>query len=163
MKNIIFLILILISLSCNKNTREEQKPTKQEVKKPVSSYVIVLYDVSYYELNDPLDMYPFPEPQIQKIISKIKEVKDLNDEKKAKLKDEFLIKVNRLLKIKNDKYLENLAILESNNFYRDYGSPLKLEASKIEGYKDNKTEIHKRAVKVFNTYKEASDFSFKFN
>ena len=125
MKNIIFLILILISLSCNKNTTEEQKPIKQEVKKPVSSYVIVLYDVSFYELNDPLDMYPFPELQIQKIISKIKEVKDLNDEKKAKLKDEFLITVNRLLKIKNDEYLENIAILESNNFYIDYGSPLK--------------------------------------
>jgi hypothetical protein len=108
-------------------------------------------------------MYPFPEPQIQKIISKIKEVKDLNDEKKAKLKDEFLITVNRLLKIKNDEYLENIAILESNNFYIDYGSPLKLEASKIEGFKDNKTKIHEREVKVFNTYKEASDFSFKFN
>ena len=172
MKNIILLILVLISLSCNKNNVEEQKPVKQEEQKPIKqkeqkpiiSYVIIIYNVSYYELNNISNEYSYPELQRNKLISEIKEVEDLNDEKKAKLKDEFLTKVNKILKTKNDEYLEDIAALErKNNINRTYNSPYTLKKSKIKEFKDRRTKIYERTIKVFNTYKEASDFRFKFN
>ena len=172
MKNVILLTLILICLSCNKNTKEEQKPLKQEEQKPikqeeqkpVTSYVIIIYKVSYYELIPISDEYSHPDLQMKELISEIKEVEDLNDEKKAKLKDKFLIKVNKRLKTKNDEYFEDIAELErKNNINRTYNSPYTMKKSKIKEFKDRKTEIYERTIKVFDTYKEASDFRFKFN
>ena len=173
MNNKILLTLILVSLSCTKNTKEEQKSVKQEDQelikqkepKPVTSYVIVIYNVSYYQLNDPSsNEYPIPDLQMRTLVSKIKEVEDLNDEKKAKLKDEFLEKVNKLLQTKNNEYFEDIAAFKrKNKINRTYNSPYTLEKSKIEGLKERKTEIYERTIKVFDTYNEASDFRFKFN
>jgi hypothetical protein len=163
MKKILLLITIIISISCNQNNKEEQKIIPKEIKKPKISYVIVAYDISYYELNNPLDIYPMRDLQLKTVMSDIQEVADLNDEKKAKLKDEFLVSIRGLLELKNKEYLENVAILESVNFHKAYNAPFKLKDKEINEFKNKKVKILDRTVKVFNTYKEASEFSFKFN
>ena len=149
----LLIILLIFTFSCtnNKNNQKERETEILVNEEVVTSYVIVIYEVVYYELDEIGEWTAAQDMKLKNVNSEIIEVENFDEQKEAKLKDKFYTEVSKFLEYKNQEYLKDVDYAQHKILMTD-------ESLKI--LRERKPQILDRKVRVFNTYKEASDFSF---